>query len=79
MYLAIVSLEQVDKLTVRSIFRRYVSGSRVILLEYMSAFMHSSNEVENCICRLRSQPVGRREQLIKNNFQYLSGNDFQYL
>ncbi|KKG10925.1 hypothetical protein EO92_17725 [Methanosarcina sp. 2.H.A.1B.4] len=41
MYLSIVSLEQVDKLTTRSFFRHYISGSRVILLEYISAFMHS--------------------------------------
>jgi len=49
MYLAIVSLEQVDRLTPRSLFRHYVSGSRVVLSEYMSAFMHSSEEVERCI------------------------------
>jgi hypothetical protein len=49
MYLAIVSLEQVDRLTPRSLFRNYVSGSRVVLSEYMSAFMHSSEEVERCI------------------------------
>jgi hypothetical protein len=49
MYLAIVSLEQVDRLTPRSLFRYYVSGSRVVLSEYMSAFMHSSEEVERCI------------------------------
>jgi hypothetical protein len=49
MYLAIVSLEQVDRLTPRSLFRNYVSGSRVVLSEYMSAFIHSSEEVERCI------------------------------
>jgi hypothetical protein len=65
MYLAIVSLEQVDKLTTRSLFRHYISGSRVVLLEYMSAFMHSSKEVEKCICSLNSQPVGRKGQHIR--------------
>ena len=46
MYLAIVSLEQVDKLTARGILGRYVSGTRVVLSEYMFAFLHSSEEVE---------------------------------
>jgi hypothetical protein len=65
MYLAIVSLEQVDKLTTRSLFRHYISGSRVVLLEYMSAFMHSSKEIEKRICNLNSQPSGRKEQNIR--------------
>ncbi|AKB22295.1 hypothetical protein MSWH1_2024 [Methanosarcina sp. WH1] len=65
MYLAIVSLEQVDKLTTRSLFRHYIAGNRVVFLEYMSAFMHSSKEVEKCICSLSSQPVNRKEQHIR--------------
>ena len=65
MYLSIVSLEQVDKLTTRSLFRHYISGSRVVLLEYMSAFIHSSKEVEKCICSLSSQPVNKKEQHVK--------------
>ncbi|KKI00121.1 hypothetical protein EO95_07375 [Methanosarcina sp. 1.H.T.1A.1] len=65
MYLSIVSLEQVDKLTTRSFFRHYISGSRVILLEYISAFMHSSKEVEKCICSLSSQQVNRKEQQVR--------------
>lgn len=65
MYLAIVSLEQVDKLTTRSLFKHYLSGSRVVLLEYMSAFMHSSKAVEKCIYSLSSQPVNREEKHVK--------------
>jgi hypothetical protein len=49
MYLAIVSLEQVDRLTTRSLFKHYVSGSRVVFLEYISIFLHSSEELEKCI------------------------------
>ncbi|AKB74849.1 hypothetical protein MSLAZ_1588 [Methanosarcina lacustris Z-7289] len=65
MYLAIVSLEQVDKLTTRSLFRHYLSGNRVVLLEYMSAFTQSSKKVEKCICSLSSQPVNREEQHVR--------------
>ncbi|MDY9925589.1 hypothetical protein [Methanosarcina sp.] len=65
MYLAIVSLEQVDKLTTLSLFRHYISGSKVVLLEYMSTFMRSSNEIEKYICNLSSQPVNRNEQRIR--------------
>lgn len=65
MYLSIVSLEQVDKLTTRSLLRHYISGSRVVLLEHISAFMHSSKEVEKCIYSLRSQAVNRKEQHVK--------------
>ncbi|KKG16731.1 hypothetical protein EO98_14945 [Methanosarcina sp. 2.H.T.1A.6] len=65
MYLSIVSLEHVDKLTTRSFFRHYISGSRVVLLEYISAFMHSSKEVEKCICSLSSQQVNRKEQQVR--------------
>ena len=65
MYLAIVSLEQVDRLTTRSLLKNYLSGSRVVLLEYMSAFMHSSKKIEKCICSLSSQPVNREEQHVR--------------
>jgi len=53
MYLAIVSLEQVDRLTARKLFRHYISGSRFVLSEYMSAFLHSSEEVERRIGDLK--------------------------
>jgi hypothetical protein len=65
MYLAIISLEQVDKLTTRSLFRHYISGNRVVLLEFMSAFMNSSKEVEKQICSRSYQKAGRKEQFIR--------------
>lgn len=65
MYLAIISLEQVDKLTARSLFRYYISGSRIVLLEYISAFLHSSKEVEKQIYNRSYQTAGRKEQLIR--------------
>lgn len=65
MYLAIISLEQVDRLTARSLFRHYISGSRIVLLEYMSAFMHSSEEVEKQIYSRSYQTAGRKEQLTR--------------
>lgn len=64
MYLAIISLEQVDKLTARSLFRHYISGSRIVLLEYMSVFIQSSKEVEKQIYSRRYQ-TGRKEQIIR--------------
>lgn len=45
MYLSIVSLEEVDKLTSWSFFRRYLSGSKVVLLEYLYAFIYPSKRV----------------------------------
>ncbi|AKB33469.1 hypothetical protein MSSAC_1184 [Methanosarcina siciliae C2J] len=65
MYLAIVSLEQVDKLTTRGLLKHYVSGSRVVLREYISAFMHSSEEVEKCISSLSSQPANIKERHVR--------------
>lgn len=65
MYLAIVSLEQVDRLTTRSLFSHYISGSRIVLLEYMSAFMHSSKEVEKNIYGRNYQTAGRKEQILR--------------
>ena len=65
MYLAIISLEQVDKLTTRTLFKHYISGSRIVLLEYMSAFMQSSKEVEKQICSRSYQTAGRKEQLTR--------------
>lgn len=65
MYLAIISLEQVDKLTTRSLFRHYISGSRIVLLEYMSAFTQSSKEVEKQIYGQSYQTAGRKEQITR--------------
>jgi len=52
MYLAIVSLEQVDRLTTRNLFKHYVSGSRVVLSEYIFTCLYSSKELEKCIVDL---------------------------
>lgn len=65
MYLAIISLEQVDKLTTRNFFRHYISGIRVVLLEFMSAFTHSSKEVEKHIYSQNYQTAVRKKQLFK--------------
>ncbi|MDI9394390.1 MAG: hypothetical protein QM426_02770 [Euryarchaeota archaeon] len=65
MYLAIISLEQVDKLTAQSMLRHYISGSRVVLLEYISAFMNSSEEVEKHISSRSYKTASRKEQFIK--------------
>lgn len=63
MYLAIVSLEQVDRLTTKSLFRHYISGSRFVLLEYMSVFLHSSEEVERRISDLNLlDPQAKRKE-----------------
>lgn len=64
MYLAIVSLERMDKLTTRSMFRHYISGSRVVLLEFMFAFTNSSKSVEEHIYSQNYQTV-RKKQLIR--------------
>lgn len=68
MYLAIVSLEQVDRLTTRSLFKHYVSGSRVVFLEYIFTFLHSSEELEKYIVNLNflnSQAKKREHQTRK--------------
>lgn len=52
MYLAIVSLEHVDKLTTRGLLKHYVSGTRLVFSECLSAFGKSSEEIEKCISEL---------------------------
>ena len=52
MYLAIVSLEQVDKLTARGLLKHYLSGTRIVLSEHILSFLHSSEQIE----RYNSQP-----------------------
>ena len=42
MYLAIVSLEQVDKLTARGLLKQYISGTRIVISEHILSFLHSS-------------------------------------
>ena len=67
MYLSIISLEHVDRLTPRSLFRHYISGSRVVLSEYKLAFMHSSEEVERRIddLNLLNSQAKRHENQIR--------------
>lgn len=67
MYLAIISLEQVDKLTTWTLFRHYISGSSFVLSEYIYALLHSSEEVEKCIYSLNSlnPSVSKKEQHLR--------------
>lgn len=67
MYLAIVSLEQVDKLTTRGLLKHYISGTRLVLLEYLSVFLNSSEEVEKYICNLNSinSSASKKEQHLR--------------
>ena len=62
MYLAIVSLEQVDKLTARGILKRYTSGTRFVLSEHIFAFFHSSEQVERLILSSNSRHVDIKDQ-----------------
>ena len=62
MYLAIVSLEQVDKLTAWGILKRYTSGTRFVLSEYIFAFLHSSEHVERLILSSNSRHVDIKDQ-----------------
>ena len=62
MYLAIVSLEQVDKLTAWGILKRYTSGTRFVLSEYIFAFLHSSEHVEKLILSSNSRHVDIKDQ-----------------
>ena len=49
MYFAIISLEQVDKLTTKSLLKSFVSGTRVVFSECLSALISSSEELEKCM------------------------------
>ncbi len=62
MYLAIVSLEQVDKLTAWGILKRYTSGTRFVLSEYIFAFLHSSEQVERLILSSNSRHIDIKDQ-----------------
>jgi len=67
MYLAIVSLEQVDKLTTRGLLKHYVSGTRLVLSEYLSVFLDSSEKVEKFIRNLNSlnSSTSKKEQHLR--------------
>jgi len=67
MYLAIVSLEHVDKLTTKGFLKHYVSGTRVVFSECLSAFGNSSEEIEKCIGELNplTPDTKRRERNLR--------------
>jgi hypothetical protein len=65
MYLAIVSLEQVDKLTARGFLKHYLSGTRIVLSEHMLSFLHSPEEIKRYILSLEAKPVNRKEQRLR--------------
>lgn len=46
MYFAIISLEHMDKLTTRSLLKYYISGSKLVLSEYIMVFVNSSEKIE---------------------------------
>ncbi|MGB9927233.1 MAG: hypothetical protein ACPK85_02360 [Methanosarcina sp.] len=54
MYLAIISLEHMDKLTTRSLLKYYISGSKLVLSEYMEVFLNSSEKLEKGIYKLNN-------------------------
>ncbi len=67
MYLAIVSLEQVDKLTARGLLKQYISGTRIVLSEYTLSFLHSPEPVERHIHSLNAEPANRKDQYLRKN------------
>jgi hypothetical protein len=67
MYLAIVSLEQVDKLTARGLLKHYISGTRVVLSEYILSFLHSPKAIERHIHSLDAESVNRKDQYLKKS------------
>jgi hypothetical protein len=46
MYIAIVSLEHVDRLTTQSLLKHYFTGLRLVLSEYKEIFLSSSEKIE---------------------------------
>ncbi|MDY0129182.1 MAG: hypothetical protein RBR63_03205 [Methanosarcina vacuolata] len=67
MYLAIVSLEQVDKLTARGLLKQYISGTRIVLSEYTLSFLHSSKAIERHIHSLEAEPINRKNRYLRKN------------
>lgn len=65
MYLAIVSLEQVDKLTARGFLKHYFSGTRIVLSEHILSFLNSPEGIERHILSLDAKPVSRKDQYSK--------------
>jgi hypothetical protein len=65
MYLAIVSLEQVDKMTARCLLKHYMSGTRIVLSEHILSFLHSPEEIERHILSLDVNPIDRKDQYLR--------------
>ncbi len=65
MYLAIVSLEQVDRMTARRFLKHYMSGTRIVLSEHILSFLRSSKEIEKYILGLDANPVNRKDQYLR--------------
>jgi len=65
MYLSIVSLEQVDKMTARGLLKHYMSGTRIVLSEHILSFLHSPEEIERHILSLDANPVNRKDQYLR--------------
>jgi hypothetical protein len=65
MYFAIVSLEQIDKMTARGLLKHYMSGTRIVLSEHILSFLHSPEEIERHILSLDTKPVNRKDQYLR--------------
>lgn len=62
MYLAIVSFEQVDKLTTRGLLKRYILGTRVVLSEYTLFFLQSSKAIERHTHSLGAESINQKDR-----------------
>lgn len=67
MYLAIVSLEQVDKLTARGLLKHYISGTRIVLSEHILSFFHSPKKSERQILGLNAKLANRKNQYLRKS------------
>lgn len=56
MYVAIISLEHMDKLTTRSLLKYYISGAREVLLEYVEVFSVPSKKIRKSPSELNLIP-----------------------
>jgi hypothetical protein len=65
MYLGIVSLEQVDKMTARGFLKHYVLGTRIVLSEYIISFLQSSEKIKKHILSLDASTVNQKNQYSK--------------
>jgi hypothetical protein len=65
MYPAIVSLEQVDRLTARRFLNHYLSGTRVVFSEHIHSFLHSKRETEKHILSLDTTAVNRKGEYLR--------------